>query len=152
MVSHVHTLLRSHINIISAQVMGSLDLRLEPAERCVQSPVLGREGPFPSLPSVSFITRFSHQVATCVGPVIAQRFRLGTPSGGEALQRDLSDCIPGEGGRCCDPWGLALDGISSPPHGPPAAGHHYPPAPAGVPSAGIPRGALFLHCSSPPCC
>lgn len=47
-----------------------------------------------------------------------------------------------------DPWARARARaraparLSYPSRGPPAAGHHHPPAPASVPSAGIPGGAL----------
>lgn len=71
-------------------------------------------------------------------PLRAQRFRLGTTSGGGTLQPALRGCIPGAGGRCCDSWALPPARISSPPYGPPAAGHHYPPPPPGSPVPGYP--------------
>lgn len=71
------------------------------------------------------------------------------PTGVEGLEPSISDNIPGREGR--QRWSLG-SGRAQLPREPRAARHHHPQDVTEVPSTGIPSGALFLRCSSPPCC
>lgn len=128
--------------------MGSLDLCLESAQQCLQSLALRRAGPFPSLLPASAITHVPHQVGAGLWDWL--RGFVWEPPGAEELfiQTSVTTSQDEEAGGG-DLWARAPARLGSPPC---ALLGPSPPSRSVLTNARIPNGALFLHCSSLPCC